>query len=321
MIVEAIDKRTGKTVRIGEACHGQRFTCPHCGVDMHPVLKVPNPFFRCNEGEKHKHYLCAQLDGPTNKAYDPKLTDIEELFANLFRPIKESNPSVLPPNEGNGVEENPKNGNLEAEPGEETGGEVDDEVGTELGGNPDERKDNDPPEPVILPCRTLSQLWKAGIDKFKSSDRIGSHLRSDIFLWFKDFDRFFTGHESLGERVLAVRPCWRADQVNAIVFLSYSTIPGSKKRKRKFFVLKFQKRKEYNKACKKLFTRNIEKSGADKTEAKYDIVLVAGDWAELDKEEYAAFGVKPREHFYGAQSSPVYSKNQIYAIPEYKIKK
>jgi len=32
MIVEAIDKRTGKTVKIEEAYSGQRLTCPHCGV-------------------------------------------------------------------------------------------------------------------------------------------------------------------------------------------------------------------------------------------------------------------------------------------------
>ena len=54
MIVEAIDKRTGKTVKIEEAYSGQRLTCPHCGVDVHPVLEVQTPFFRCYEGGKHR---------------------------------------------------------------------------------------------------------------------------------------------------------------------------------------------------------------------------------------------------------------------------
>jgi len=48
--------------------------------------------------------------------------------------------------------------------------------------------------------------------------------------------------------------------------------------------------------------------------------LVTGDWAELDEKEYAAFGVKPGEHMYGVQSSPFYSKNQIYPIPQHKKK-
>ena len=320
MIVEAINKRTGKTVKIEEAYSGQRLTCPHCGAGMHPVLNVPNPFFRCNEGQKHRHYLCAQLDGPSNKAYDPKKTDIEELFANLFRPVKESDPPILPPSGGVGPEEEIETGYLGTESKKGVGRGVDEKVDVGLGEELGDSENNTNHEPVILPCRTLSQLWKAGISKFKSYERIGSYLRSDVFLWFKDFDRFLARHESLGKRVIAVKPCWRADKINAIVFLSHSKILGAEKSKRKFFVLEFQKRKEYNVACKKLFSRNIEKNGTNNPKSKYDMVLVAGDWAELDEEESAVF-VKPGENNYGVQRSTFFSKNQIYAIPEYKIKK
>ena len=62
MIVEAINKRTGKTVKIEEAYSGQRLTCPYCGVEVHPVLEVQTPFFRCYEGGKHTNYLCEQLE-------------------------------------------------------------------------------------------------------------------------------------------------------------------------------------------------------------------------------------------------------------------
>ena len=84
-------------------------------------------------------------------------------------------------------------------------------------------------------------------------------------------------------------------------------------------MLEFQERKEYNKACKKLFVRNTESSGTSRTASKYDMVLVAGDWAELDEKESAVF-VKAGEHIYGVQSSPFYSKNQIYPIPQHKKK-
>ena len=34
MIVEVIDKRTGRTVRAENAYSGQRLECPYCGVDV-----------------------------------------------------------------------------------------------------------------------------------------------------------------------------------------------------------------------------------------------------------------------------------------------
>ena len=104
MIVEAINKRTGKTVKIEEAYSGQRLTCPYCGVEVHPVLEVATPFFRCYEGGKHTNYLCEQLER-TNRAYDPKLTDIMQLFDNLFNPVREKEVSPWGPeeNEDSGV--------------------------------------------------------------------------------------------------------------------------------------------------------------------------------------------------------------------------
>ena len=88
MIVEAIDKRTGRTVRAENVYSGQRLECPYCSVDVHPVLGGETPFFRCYEGGKHTNYICEQLDR-TNRVYDPQLTDIEQLFDNLFHPVRE----------------------------------------------------------------------------------------------------------------------------------------------------------------------------------------------------------------------------------------
>ena len=215
LLVEAIDKITGRLVKIEEAYPGQRLTCPHCGVDMHPVLEVQNPFFRRNEGGKHSHYLCEQMER-TNRAYDPKLTDIEDLFANLFRPVAERKAPVLPPDTEADPEDEPEVGGSGAESEKEIGRSGDEQVDTWPKDDPDDDVDDDPPEPVILPCRSLSQLWKAGINKFGSSERIGSSLRSDIFLWYKDFDRFFAPHEDLGKRVLAVRPLWPVNRANPL---------------------------------------------------------------------------------------------------------
>lgn len=325
MIVEAIDKRTKRIVKIKEALPGQRCTCIHCGAEMHPVLEVKTPFFRCVVGEKHTHYLCEQLE-KTNRAYDPQLTDVVQLFANLFKavrgkdvppedPEEDKKPEAFGPENGDRLDDDPEKG-TEVDVGDgDTAGET--EADEEDKEDKEDEK-NEPSEPLVLPCKTLSQLWKAGIQKFGPSECIGSNLRSDIFLWYKDFDEFFVHREDLGERVLAVRPLWPVHRSNAILFASFSSIRGSKAYKKKYFVLNFQDRKEYYKACKNLFIRNTENSGASSTTPKYNMVLVAGDWTEIDDEESAVFGVKIGAHIYGAQKSSFFSKNQVYPIPQHK---
>ena len=313
MIVEAIEKRTGRTVRAENAYSGQRLECLYCGVDVHPVLGVETPFYRCYEGGKHTNCICKQLDR-SNRVYDPQLTDIAQLFDNLFHPVREKEEPSWEFDEDEGLVEP----DMEDEDlyGDES------EYGTDADTDESEEEEGKPAsEPVILPCRTLSQLWKADIDEFKADDRVGSHLRSDIFLWYKDFDSFFALREDLGKRVLAVRPRWPVNKSNAILFDSFSMDQDTKMYKNKYFVLVFDDRREYNQACKKLFVRNTESNGISSTAPKYSMVLVAGDWTELDEEKYLAFTVRPRGIFCGAQISNFSSKNQIYALQEFKIEK
>ncbi len=315
MIVEAIDKRTGKTVKIEEAYPGQRLTCPYCGVDVYPVLGVITPFFRCYEGGKHKHYLCEQLDR-TKRAYDPKQTNYYELFDYLFHPVSERDNPHGEPEEDEGLDaSDPEDGDLSGdESKQDTGGDTDD--GDEAG---ESEIDSGP---KILPCRTLRQLWEAGIDKIGPDKRIGSCLRSDIFLWYKDFREYLANSKCLGKRILAVRPLWPVNKEQAILFDSFSKNLKTNEYRRKYFVLEFRERKEYNKTCKKLFSLNTDEAGTSRTMPKYSMVLVAGDWTELDsKEAYNAFGVKTGKNICGVQSSLFYSKNQIYPIRQYKNKK
>ena len=310
MIVEAIDMQTGRIVRAEDAYSGQRLECRYCGVDVHPVLGVETPFYRCYEGGKHTNCICKQLDR-TNRVYDPQLTDIAQLFDNLFHPVREKEEPSWEFDEDEGLVEPELEG--EYLYGDES------EYGTDDDTDESEEEEGKPTsEPVILPCRTLSQLWKAEIKELRADDRVGSHLRSDIFLWFKDFDRFFTRRDDLGKRVLAIRPLKPVNRSNAILFDSFTKDWKTKEYKKKNFVLVFDDRREYNQACKKLFVRNTESNGISSTAPKYDMVLVAGDWAELDEEKYAVYAVKPVEPFYGAQISDFSSKNQIYALQEYK---
>ena len=313
MIVEAIDKRTGSTVRAEDAYSGQRLNCPYCGVDVHPVLGVETPFYRCYEGGEHTNCICKQLDR-SNRVYDPQLTDISQLFDNLFHPVREKEEPFWESDEDEGL--------IDPELEDEALYGTESEYGTDADTDESDEEEGKPAsEPVILPCRTLSQLWKAEIHEFNANDRVGTQLRSDIFLWYKDFNRFFVRRDDLGKRVLALRPRWPVNRSNAILFAAFSTDRKTNVRKKKNFVLVFDDRREYNQACKKLFVRNTESSGISSTAPKYSMVLVAGDWTELDEEKYLAFTVRPRGIFCGAQISDFSSKNQIYAIPEFKNKK
>ena len=312
MIVEAIDKRTGRTIRAEDAYSGQRLQCPYCGVDVHPVLGVETPFYRCYEGGEHTNCICKQLDR-SNRVYDPQLTDASQLFDNLFHPVREKEELSWESDEDEGL--------IDPELEDETRYGNESEYGADVDTDEDEEEEGKPAaEPVILPCRTLSQLWKAEIHEFNANDRVGSHLRSDIFLWYKDFNRFFVRRDDLGKRVLALRPRWPVNRSNAILFAAFSTDLKTNVRKKKNFVLVFDDRREYNQACKKLFVRNTESSGISSTAPKYSMVLVAGDWTELDEEKYMAYKVETGDYCYGAQISNFSSKNQIYALQKYKIK-
>jgi hypothetical protein len=312
MIVEAIDKRTGRIVRAEDAYSGQRLECRYCGVDVHPVLGVETPFYRCYEGGKHTNCICKQLDR-SNRVYDPQLTDIAQLFDNLFHPVREKEEPSWEFDEDEGL--------VEIEPEDEYLYGDESEYGTDADTDESKEEEGKPTsEPVILPCRTLSQLWKAEIKEFRANDRVGSHLRSDIFLWYKDFDDFFACRGDLGKRVLAVRPRWPVNKSNAILFDSFSMDQDTKEYKNKNFVLVFDDRREYNQACKKLFVRNTKSNGISSTAPKYSMVLVAGDWTELNEEKYLAYTVRPRGIFCGAQIADFSSKNQIYALQEFKIK-
>jgi len=310
MIVEAIDKRTDRTVRAEDAYSRQRLQCPYCGADVHPVLGVETPFYRCYEGGEHTNCICKQLDR-SNRVYDPQLTDASQLFDNLFHPVREKEELSWESDEDEGF--------VDPELEDETRYGNESEYGADADTDESDEEEGKPASvPVILPCRTLSQLWKAEIHEFNANDRVGSHLRSDIFLWFKDFDDFFTHREDLGKRVLALRPRWPVNRANAILFDSFSMDQDTKMYKNKYFVLVFDDRKEYNQACKKLFVRNTESNGISSTASKYSMVLVAGDWTELDEEKYMTFTVRPRGIFCGAQISNFTSKNQIYALQELK---
>ena len=312
MIVKAIDKQTGITVKAQDAYSGQCYECPYCGVDVHPVLGVETPFYRCYEGGEHTNCICKQLDR-SNRVYDPQLTDASQLFDNLFHPVREKEEPSWESDEDEGL--------VDPEPEEEYLYGDESEYGTDADTDESDEEEGKPAsEPVILPCRTLSQLWKAEIHLFEADDRIGSHLRSNIFLWFKDFDDFFTHRKDLGKRVLAVRPRWPVNKSNAILFDTFSKDQDTKMYKNKNFVLVFDDRREYNQACKKLFVRNTESSGISSTAPKYSMVLVAGDWTELDEEKYMAYKVETGHYCYGAQISNFSSKNQIYALQKYKIK-
>ena len=164
MIVEAIDKRTGSTVRAEDAYSGQRLNCPYCGVDVHPVLGVETPFYRCYEGGEHTNCICKQLDR-SNKVYDPQLTDITQLFDNLFRPMREKEELSWESDEDEGL--------VDPELEDECLYGDESEYGTDADTDESDEEEGKPAsEPIILPCRTLSQLWKAEIHEFKANDRV-----------------------------------------------------------------------------------------------------------------------------------------------------
>ena len=139
-------------------------------------------------------------------------------------------------------------------------------------------------------------------------------MRSDIFLWFKDFNLLKTA-EPLGNRILAVRPVKPLSDANAILFKIFRKPRGESYSEEKYFILKMDNRKQFNQACNRLFDRTENAAGTTKPVRKRNMVVIAGDWAEIDHADYATYEIDDGPHCFGAQIARYHSKKQIYPNP------
>lgn len=296
MVNIAIDIETGEEVPAKKARFGHKYGCKCCGSPLLPVKHVPNPFYRCYAGFEHTHNFCKQWF-KHGRAYDLQETDIDKLFADLLRPDKE--PTTSPPS--------PPPGPGPAGPGD--GGEENGDSGGETSG------EKEPQINKILPCRALRHLWQAGIYNLPAYAKIGDAVRSDIFLWFKDFNLLKTA-EPLGNRILAVRPVKPLSDANAILFRVFCTIRGKSYYEEKFFILKMDDRSHFNRECNRLFDRKENAGGSTDTVRKRNMVVIAGDWSEIEHADYATYEIDDGPHCFGAQIAHYYSKKQIYPNPK-----
>lgn len=288
MVNIAIDIETGEEVPAKEAHFEREYACKHCRTPLHPVLRVPNPFYKCYEGGKHTNIICKQLVD-YERAYDIKETDIDKLFSGLFRPDKEpTTPPPPPPPPGPG--------------------------GPDDGGDGGSGSKKEPQKNKVLPCRRLNHIWQTGIYNLPADAKIGDAVRSNIFLWFKDFNLLKTA-EPLGNRILAVRPVKPLPNANAILFKVFRTTRGKSYYEEKFFILKMDNRRHFNRECNRLFERVADASGTTQVPPKRTLVVIAGNWSEIGQDDYSTYGIDDDPHCFGAQIAHYYSKKQIYPNP------
>ena len=293
-VTSAINLETGEEEHVRNAKDGQLHKCKFCPAHMLPVQGAIREWhYRLAPGHQHTHPICMQLE-KHGRAYDVQQTDLEKLFAGLYRPDKE--PTTPPPSPGPEPEPEPGPEDPGDDGGEETGGEEEPEINK------------------VLPCRTLHHLWQAGIYNLLAYAKIGDAVRSDIFLWFKDFN-FLKTTEPLGNRILAVRPVKPLSDANAILFDIFRRPRGEAYFEEKYFVLKMDNRKQFNQACNRLFDLKENAGGVTEPVPKRTIVVIAGDWSEIDHADYTTYEIDDGPHRFGAQIAHYYSRKQIYPIP------
>jgi hypothetical protein len=76
-----------------------------------------------------------------------------------------------------------------------------------------------------------------------------------------------------------------------------------------------ENRTQFNKECNRLFDRVENAAGTTDTVCKHDMVVIAGDWSEIERGDYATFEIDDGPHCFGAQIAHYYSRKQIYPIP------
>ena len=125
-VTSAINLETGEEEHVRNAKDGQLHKCKFCPAHMLPVQGAIREWhYRLAPGHQHTHPICMQLE-KHGRAYDVQQTDLEKLFAGLYRPDKE--PTTPPPSPGPEPEPEPGPEDPGDDGGEETGGEEEPEI-------------------------------------------------------------------------------------------------------------------------------------------------------------------------------------------------
>lgn len=285
MIQEALNKSTGKTTPIGEASKDEEYECLFCHADMYPAQGQDLEWhYRCKRGH-HKRTFCAQMAQCSHNnriIHDVEGIIPENFFDGLYRPEKE---------DGDGGGQHP--------------------VVPPVGGV-------DPGEYEVVPCRTLSQLWKAKVAEMPHDMKIGKGILSDVFIKQKDFWRYLNKGDALNNRILELQPIKYYQNAKVVVFVAQwrKKLKNGYEDREKLFLLRFSDDELFNDIQKRLFEWVIKDDGSSSPVRTFDAVLVAGWWRVCNADEYYSYGVHPYEKCIGVQLANCTSRKQIYMIPE-----
>ena len=299
MIKFAIDKRTQKLVPISKATKDESHECEYCGVDLYPVDGSVNDFFRCFEGKPHKRPICAQMaqrSSSNRNIYNAEEINPTDFFQGLFTPAQGENGG----NSGTGVT---AGGHPTVPP---MGGET-------------------PEEFVIVPCRTLGQLWRAKVAEMPHCMWIGDGcILSDIYLKQKVYWIYLEKGTVLNNRILELRPLFPDRYGKRFISFGASWEVKSECgffRHNELFILRFADANLFDNMYQKLFALEVKENGTSERVRLYDGVLVAGCWHKCEPEDYNAYGLKLDTNCIGVQIADCISKQQIFGIPETRRKR
>lgn len=288
MITKAKDLKTGVRVLIEDAAPGKPYACMDCGVTMFPVQGSERQwFFRCAK-ELHRRSNCFQRSNNCRRIHDADSIVPERFFEGLYAndirgPIGPPvDPPVIPP----------------VFP-------------------PKDIEESDDVE--IVPCRTLRQLWSAGVADLPHDMPIGKGVLSDLIIKKKDFWRYLNSGNVLNNRILKLMPIKYSNEERVIVFVAkwgkkISANPARYENREAFFLLKFQDQNVFNSVWNDLFKWDIQENGTPRLIRLVNAALVAGHWRACTADELRKCSDKLDENYVSVQIAECTSKKLVYAI-------
>lgn len=270
-----------KRIKAVSAVTRTTYYCPYCGCRIYKKTSSNAiDFFARYRKEIHTNEVCKQIEKNNKKLYATDIPEfsVEDLFAHIF--VEPKITSTAPKHPGWGTPDDPPDDFGVGSEDDSSNDEIDPEEEESF---IEEDEDNEvlSDEPLIIrksPVTDISHL----IDDLLY-DRCGpNHLinnskcikLSDILLATPSFDCVFETPDILNgcRKILELQPdySFSGNKILCHIF--------NYKREKIYFYLTFEDKKEFNKACKKMFKKGTWENGTPRDERKFSSVFVASVW-------------------------------------------
>lgn len=278
--------KNGVLVNACDAKTGEDYKCPNCDCIMRPKTRLGTSFYAKLPGQVHKNPICDEIER-TGKCHSfSKSESPTALILSIIRPSVKRGP---------GGDKGP--------------------------GNPSGEPKGDDNNPIVLPFKSLKQIYEYGRCQNNPYERCGNYKISDFYIHFRWLADVLKNTKVLGARIIHAKFEFCDSPSNSLIFRAYKYSHAEKKTLFQVkFKLTFSKRKECNDFLNKVKEVSLDENTGRMITRGKTALLAASDWERLSDNEcklLCSEGNKANcANCKGMYTTHFISKGQIYVTPE-----